>query len=199
MFAPLGRLLNGGMVTTGHRMTATEMLDDSLAVLRARWYLRNATSLGERVRLWGRPIVRNHGSLVIGQRACLVSGGLPIQLTTERDGKLEIGARTFMNYGCSIIATKLISIGPNCKLGMEVLMMDNDFHQIDPVERGVRPASAPIVLEENVWLGARVIVVSGVTIGADSVVAAGSVVTRDIAPRSFAAGQPARVIRSVDD
>ncbi|MGO4684089.1 acyltransferase [Hyphomicrobium sp. 2TAF46] len=186
-------------MTTERSMTTTEMLDDSLALLRARWYLRNATSLGERVRVWGRPVIRNFGSLIIGQRASLVSGAVPIQLSTERDGKLEIGARTFMNYGCSIVATKLVSIGPNCKIGMEVLMMDNDFHQIDPVERAVRPASAPIVLEENVWLGARVIVLSGVTIGAGSVVAAGSVVTRDIPPRSVAAGQPARVIRSIDD
>ena len=199
MFAPLGRLLTGGFVTTERRMTTAEMLDDSLALLRARWYLRNATSLGERVRVWGRPVVRNSGSLIIGQRASLVSGAIPIQLRIERDGKLEIGARTFMNYGCSIEATKLVRIGPNCKIGMEVLMMDNDFHQVDPVERGIRPPSAPIILEENVWLGARVIVLSGVTIGANSVVAAGSVVTRDIPPRSVAAGQPARVIRSIDN
>ncbi|MBS0237593.1 MAG: acyltransferase [Proteobacteria bacterium] len=184
-------------LATSRRMTPTEVRDDVLALLRARWYLRNATSVGERVRVWGRVIVRNSGSMIIGQRASLSSTAVPIQLSTEPNGKLEIGARTFMNYGCSISATKLISIGPDCKIGMDVLMIDNDYHQIDPTKRGIRPASAPIILEENVWLGARVIVLSGVTIGADSVVAAGSVVTRDIPPRSVAAGQPARVIKSI--
>jgi len=193
----LDRILPEMRLTTSRRMTPTEVRDDVLALLRARWYLRNATSVGERVRVWGRVIVRNSGSMIIGQRASLSSTAVPIQLSTEPNGKLEIGARTFMNYGCSISATKLISIGPDCKIGMDVLMIDNDYHQIDPTKRAVRPASAPILLEENVWLGARVIVLSGVTIGADSVVAAGSVVTRDIPPRSVAAGQPARVIRSI--
>jgi len=179
-------------------MTLTQVWDDGLAVLRAWWYLRNATEIGERVRVWGRPVIRNRGTLIVGERACLVSNTIPIQLSTESDGKLEIGARTFINYGCSILATKLINIGPDCKIGMDVLMMDNDYHQIDPAKRGVRPPSAPIVLEKNVWLGARVIVLSGVTIGADSSVAAGSVVTRDIPQRSLAAGQPARVIKSID-
>ena len=58
-------------------------------------------------------------------------------------------------------------------------------------------ASGPIILEENVWLGARVIVLRGVTVGAGSVIGAGSVVTRDIPPRSVAAGLPARVIRAL--
>lgn len=193
----LDRILPEMRLATSRRMTPTEVRDDVLALLRARWYLRNATSVGERVRVWGRVIVRNSGSMIIGQRASLSSTAVPIQLNTEPNGKLEIGARTFMNYGCSISATKLISIGPDCKIGMDVLMIDNDYHQIDPTKRAIRPASAPIILEENVWLGARVIVLSGVTIGADSVVAAGSVVTRDIPPRSVAAGQPARVIKSI--
>ncbi|WP_290990735.1 acyltransferase [Hyphomicrobium sp.] len=193
----LDRILPEMTSATSRRMTPTEVRDDVLALLRARWHLRNATSVGERVRVWGRVIVRNAGTMVIGQRASLSSTAVPIQLSTEPNGKLEIGARTFMNYGCSISATKLISIGPDCKIGMDVLIMDNDYHQIDPTKRGVRPASAPVILEENVWLGARVIVLSGVTIGADSVVAAGSVVTRDIPPGCVAAGQPARVIKSI--
>ena len=60
-----------------------------------------------------------------------------------------------------------------------------------------RPESGPAVLEENVWLGARVIVMAGVTIGADSAVGAGSVVTRDVSPGSVAAGVPARVVRDL--
>ncbi|MFA5956099.1 acyltransferase [Hyphomicrobium sp.] len=198
MIPPFERLFPEVRAMSVGRATPAQIWNDGLALMRARWYLRRATSVGERPRVWGRPVIRNLGSLIIGQRVTLFSTAIPIQLTTEADGTLEIGARTFMNYGCSILATKLVSIGPDCKLGMDVLMMDNDFHQIDPAKRWVRPSSAPVVLEENVWLGARVIVLSGVRIGANSVVAAGSVVTRDIPPYSLAAGQPARVIRSID-
>jgi maltose O-acetyltransferase len=180
-------------------LTPAQFLDDVKAILRARWRLRNATWVGERVRVWGRPVIRNAGSIRIGERAYLLSETVPIQLKTERGGRLEIGPRTGINYGCSISATQLISIGPDCTIGMDVLMMDSDYHQIEPSLRRNRPASAPIVLEENVWLGARVIVLSGVRIGAHSVIGAGSVVTRDIPARSLAAGQPARVIRSIAD
>jgi maltose O-acetyltransferase len=75
--------------------------------------------------------------------------------------------------------------------------MDNDFHRLEPERRLERPDSAPIILGENVWLGARVIVLSGVTISAGSVIGPGSVVTRDIPPRTVAAGVPARVIKEL--
>jgi maltose O-acetyltransferase len=76
-------------------------------------------------------------------------------------------------------------------------MMDNDFHRLEPERRDERPPSAPIVLEENVWLGVRAIVLRGVTVGAGSVVAAGSVVSRDVPPRVLVGGVPARVIRQL--
>jgi acetyltransferase-like isoleucine patch superfamily enzyme len=56
--------------------------------------------------------------------------------------------------------------------------------------------SKPIILEDDVWLGARVIVLKGVTIGQGAVIGAGSVVTRDIPPHSVAVGQPARVVKT---
>lgn len=76
-------------------------------------------------------------------------------------------------------------------------MMDNDFHSLKPERRTEQPDSAPIILEENVWIGARVIVLRSVTIGRGSVVGAGSIVNRDISPRSLAVGVSARVIRKL--
>lgn len=178
-------------------LTSAQFWDEVFAVLLARRRLRNATAVGERVRVWGHPVINNCGSLIIGERVCLVSTPAPILLRAELGGSLEIGARTYINYGCSLLATGRISIGADCKIGMDVLMMDNDFHQIDPTKRSVRPPPSPIVLEENVWLGARVTVLSGVTIGANSVIGAGSVVTRNIPPGSVAIGQPAKVTRSI--
>jgi maltose O-acetyltransferase len=68
---------------------------------------------------------------------------------------------------------------------------------MEPERRNEMPASAPIVLEENVWIGIRAIVLRGVTIGQGSVIGAGSVVVNDVPPRSLAAGVPARVIRTL--
>lgn len=171
--------------------------DNGLAVLRARWYLRRASLLGSNVRIWGRPLVKNYGTLIMGERVRLISTAATLELAVEAGARLEVGSRVFINYGCSIGACQLIRIGPNCRIGTHVIMIDNQFHRIEPERRDERPPSAPIVLEDNVWIGARAIVLPGVTIGTGSVVGAGSVVTRDIPPRSVAVGQPARVVRNL--
>lgn len=170
---------------------------DGMAVIGAKWYLRRA-QLGHKVRLWGKPVIHNHGNMIVHPRVMLVSTVVPLELAVDQGATLEIGERTYINYGCSIAASESIRIGPYCNIGTYVIMMDNNQHRIEPERRDERPESAPIVLEERVWLGARVIVLNGVTIGAGSVVGAGSIVTKDIPPRSIAAGNPARVIRSID-
>ena len=137
--------------------------------------------------------IRDACSLAIGSGWFLTVATL--ELVSEPGGTLEIGDGAFINYGCSIAATRLVSIGPKCSIGSYTIIMDNDYHRLEPERRNERPESAPIVLEQNVWLGARVIVLRGVTIGADSVIGAGSVVTRDMPPRSLAVGAPAKVIK----
>jgi maltose O-acetyltransferase len=147
--------------------------------------------------VWGRPWVKNDGTMNIGDRTKLISHVARLELAVGPDGTLDIGERAFINYGCSIGATRSIRIGPRCAIGSYCLIMDNDFHTVDPERRFDVPESSPIVLEENVWLASRVIVLRGVTIGAHSVIGAGSVVTRDIPPRSVAVGLPARVVKTI--
>ncbi len=176
---------------------STDALTKGRAALRAQWHLRSATKLARTVRLQGKPAIRNYGKLIIGDRVQLVSTVATMELAVGPEGTLEIGARTFINYGTAISASQLVRIGPRCQIGTYCLMMDNDFHRLEPERRLERPESHPIVLGENVWLGGHAIVMSGVTIGDDSVVGAGSVVTRDVAPRTVVAGVPARVIREL--
>ncbi len=168
-----------------------------MSLMRARWYLRGATSVGKRIRVYGHPAIENYGRLIIGDRVQLVSTIATLEIVAA-GGTLEIGANSYINYGCSISASQLVCIGPRANIGTYVILMDNDFHRLDPARRLERPESAPIILEENVWLGARVIVLRGVTIGKGSVVGAGSVVTHDIPPNSLAVGMPARVIRKLE-
>lgn len=177
--------------------SVSTLLNTGSAVLRAHWHLRSAASIGSKVRLWGTPAIYNSGTLLIGNKVRLVSTVATLELAVGPGGRLEIGDNVYINYGCSIGATQSIRIGANCSIGCHTIMMDNDFHELDPERRNEVPPSAPIVLENDVWLGVRVTVLRGVTIGAGSAIGAGSVVTRDIPPRTVAAGVPAKVIRSL--
>ena len=171
--------------------------NDGRAVVAARWYLRKADHVGTRVRLRGRPLVTNGGRMVIGSRVQLVSTAAKLELVSIQGGTLEIGDRTLVNYGGSIAAASSVKIGSRCLIGTHAIIMDNDFHRIEPERRYEWPESRPIVIEDNVWLGARVIVLGGVTIGEGSCIGAGSLVIHDIPPRSLAAGVPAKVIRTL--
>jgi acetyltransferase-like isoleucine patch superfamily enzyme len=175
----------------------SRVVSDGSALARAHWYFRNATKLGSRVRVWGSPIVRNEGTLLVGDRVRVVSLAATVELSAAEGGILELGEGTYINNGCSIGATLSVRIGPNCSIGSHTTIIDNSFHSLEPERRNEMPPSEPIVLEENVWLGIRVIVLRGVTIGAGSVVGAGSIVTKDIPPRSLALGMPAKVVRAL--
>lgn len=110
---------------------------------------------------------------------------------------ITIGARTFVNYNLTALDVAPISIGEDCQIGPNVQLL-TPTHPIDPQSRRDKVESAkPIVLGDNVWLGGGVIVCPGVTIGDNSVIGAGSVVTRDVPPDVVAVGNPARVLRSV--
>jgi acetyltransferase-like isoleucine patch superfamily enzyme len=171
--------------------------DNGRAVLNARWSLRKADEVGDRVRLRGRPAVTNRGRMVIGRRVQLVSTIATLELVSDAGGLLEIGEATLVNFGCSLVATDLVRIGADCHIGPYTMMLDNDFHRVEPERRLERPPSRPIIVEDNVWIGARSILMSGVTIGRDSCVGAGSVVTGDVPPRTLVAGVPARTIREL--
>ncbi|MFV0309611.1 MAG: acyltransferase [Desertimonas sp.] len=178
------------------RPSAGYVWDNGRQALHARWALRSAR-LGARVRLRGRPEVRNQGTMIVGERTQLVSTVATLELVSEPGGTLEIGPRCLINFGCSLVATELVRIGADCHIGPYTMMLDNGYHRVEPERRLERPDSAPIVLEDNVWVGVRSIIMSGVTIGADSCVAAGSVVTADVPPRTLVGGVPARVIRGL--
>lgn len=111
--------------------------------------------------------------------------------------RITIGPRTFVNMGLTALDVAPISIGADCQIGPHVQLL-TPTHPVEPQPRRDKlEAAKPIVIEDNVWLGGGVIVCPGVTIGENSVVGAGAVVTRDVPPNSVAVGNPARVVRSV--
>ena len=116
-----------------------------------------------------------------------------VEIWCAREGRLTFGNNVFLNQGVRIACSLEIIIGDNALIGDETVILDDDYHGV-----ANSPAkAAPVRIESDVWLGTRVIVLRGVTIGRGSVVGAGAVVTRSIPPHSFAAGVPARVIRTI--
>ena len=111
--------------------------------------------------------------------------------------RIRIGARTFVNYGLVALDVAPITIGEDVQIGPNVQLL-TPTHPLDPEPRRNKwEGGEPITIGDNVWLGGGVIVLPGVTIGADTVVGAGSVVTKDLPPGVLAVGNPARVVRTL--
>lgn len=114
-------------------------------------------------------------------------------------GAVTIGDRTFVNAGVMMIDVAPITIGATCQIATRVQLV-TAAHPVDPeLRRQGWEYGKPITLADNVWLGAGVIVCPGVTIGQDTVVGAGAVVTRDLPSAVVAAGVPARVLREIGE
>ena len=105
----------------------------------------------------------------------------------------------FINYNCTILDTSPVNIGANVCIGPGVCISCAG-HAIDPEERsqGIT-TSAPITIEDNVWIGANVTICAGVRIGKDTVIGAGSVVTKNIPAGVIALGSPCKVIRAITE
>lgn len=173
----------------------------------------SGVEMGENVQIQGKPIVSlaENSRIRIGARCVLCSDSQinalginhPVVLRTMRPGaEIVIGEDTGVSGG-SICAASSIRIGAGCLIGANVTLADTDFHAINPANRRYNKnpdeiAMAPIVIEDNVFIGADVFVLKGVTIGKNSVIGAGSVVTRDIPENSIAAGNPAQVVKKIE-
>lgn len=188
------RYLANEVAESARGKSPAELAALAMHAVAARWYLRRCTRVGMYTRVYGRPRVVNKGILIIGEHVMISSTIATTELAVSPGGRLEIGDRASINYGSSIGATGLVRIGSRCMLGTHVMILDNDFHEIE--QRDKVPLPRPVVLEDNVWLANRSLVLPGVTIGHDSVIGAGSVVMTDIPPRCVALGNPARVIRT---
>lgn len=136
------------------------------------------------------------GRLEIGPHVLFEPG---VWLTSDA-GRIVIRAGAMLNLNVMVAAVQHTEIGAHCMLANGCLVTDAD-HRFDDPEKPVPwqgfTSKGPTVLEDNVWLGANVVVTSGVRIGRRSVIGANSVVTEDIAPYSIAAGAPAKVLKTI--
>ncbi|MGA2247304.1 MAG: acyltransferase [Verrucomicrobiota bacterium] len=159
-------------------------------------------------RLSGRPIFRQQegGRILIGVRFSARSKNKgnsigvfqPVILTARGPGVLEIGDDVGVS-GCSITAWRQVVIGNRVLIGAGALILDNDAHPLHPDDRlrNASPRTAAVRIADDVFIGARAIILKGVSIGQGAVIGAGSVVTSDVPAFMIAAGNPARVVAEV--
>lgn len=145
--------------------------------------------------IFGRNIrIGNYAQIICSNDNCVRFTTWP---SKQADAEIIIGNYALISPGTRISAAQSIRIGDNCMLAANVYISDSDWHGIYNRIRPFR-CTKPVVIANNVWLGERVIVNKGVTIGENSVIGAGSVVTKNIPANSIAAGNPARVIKTIN-
>jgi len=111
---------------------------------------------------------------------------------------ISVGRNVFVNQNCTFYDLGGLDIADDVMIGPNVSIITSG-HPLEPSQRRACVVAKPIVIERNVWVAADVTIIGGVTIGHDSVVAAGSVVTKDVPPNTLVGGNPARVIRSIGE
>ena len=152
---------------------------------------------------------KKSGAVVFGNHVSCYAG---CSFSIGKNGQCRVGDFTLLN-GALVMAEEKIEIGSHCLVSWNVGIADSDFHPLEPAQRLIdaqalapyfknrppRPKlkTAPVKIGDNVWIGMNAVILKGVTIGENSVVAAGSVVTKSVAPNVVVAGNPAAVVRQI--
>lgn len=157
---------------------------------------RKGIKYGKRPYFGGRsPLLNNNGNFRVGDKFYLLGSQYRTELTCAEDAELIMGDLVGINQGSTIYAAESIRMGNNILIGDRVTIYDTNFHSMEEDSEIVRP----VKIDDNVWIGIRTIILPGVTIGKNSVVGAGSVVTKSIPDNHFAAGNPAKIIKKIEN
>jgi acetyltransferase-like isoleucine patch superfamily enzyme len=175
------------------------------------WLRVLGVRVGRRCRFFGLPLITMapHASITLGDGVVIRSrhdsnpAGIAhptILAALDAHSAILVGAGTGIS-GASIVARRGVTIGDRVLIGAGACVWDTDFHPVDPEQRRRHQtrdaASAPVHIGDEAFVGARSLVLKGVTIGPRAVIGAGAVVTKDVAADTIVGGNPARVLGSV--
>jgi acetyltransferase-like isoleucine patch superfamily enzyme len=157
--------------------------------VRGLWVLRGKKH-GRHAVIFGKPII-DASDLEVGDDFKVWAGPRPTLISGW--GRMRFGDRCFVNVGSTIISVEEIIVGDDVAFANDVYVMDSDSHGVE----GRPHKQAPIHIGDGCWIGARAIILPGVTLGKRVLVAAGAVVTRDAPDDCLVAGNPARIVREL--
>jgi acetyltransferase-like isoleucine patch superfamily enzyme len=136
-------------------------------------------------------LIKSNGYIEMGNKVLLYSNVKLSVYGTDHTSRLIIGKSTNIGDRTEIHCGKEVIIGENCAISWDVVIMDRDYHKLNTNENVYKP----VHIEDNVWIGCRSIILKGVKVGKGSVIAAGSVVTKDVPPNTVVGGNPAKVLK----
>ena len=145
-----------------------------------------------------RVLVLRLAGLQIG-RGTRIAGPLVLDLSLRENAlqRVKIGARVYINFNCRISAGKSrVLIGNDCLIGPNV-SLETATHKVDVATRSREWTSKPIILCDNSWIGASVVILAGVTVGENAIVAAGAVVASDVGANTMVGGVPAKGLKTL--
>lgn len=148
------------------------------------------------IQITGRIIIKKKNAKIkLGK--CLIWKQVKFDMqgkSIDSPATLKIGDFTVLGDRVEIHVAEKVIIGMRCLISWDSVIMDRNYHGVDGPE-----VIKPVIIEDNVWIGCRAIVLPGVRIGSCSVVGAGSVVTKNVPPNTLVAGNPARIVRKLDE
>jgi len=181
----------------------------------ARYHIKKSGSkVPKSAKFLGRPIITIFpgSKVLVGEHVLAISKpelthlgvSRPVILRTlNANALIQIGSDSGLS-GVTICSVKSVVIGQGCLIGADVMIVDTDFHPVHELKRRHKPIPAAqetdgIEIGNDVFIGARAVILKGSKIGDGSVIGAGSVVTSSIPPNSIFAGNPARLVGSIEN
>jgi acetyltransferase-like isoleucine patch superfamily enzyme len=208
----IAKIINSKLIL-GNPYLGIQLIKLRLAEFRINLFTDQVV-LGEKAKFYEQAEVinlqNNKNSIVIGMNSH-IRGTL---LVFAHAGKIEIGENSFVGFGSQIWSANNIKIGSNVLISHNCNIIDTNTHEENFEERkksfldlivnghptqNVNVKSKPIVIEDNVWINFNVTILKGVTIGKGAIIAAGSVITKDVRPFTLVAGNPAKIIKELND
>jgi acetyltransferase-like isoleucine patch superfamily enzyme len=170
----------------------------------------NGVKFGQGVKVYGLPRIENRGKILLGNNMRLNSakctynsgnmeGG--VLLRTSKSGNIIVGDEVYLN-GTSIISEESVRLGNRIMIGANTVIMDTNTHNVpykDRLRRWDKIIRKPVVIEDDVWIGANCFIMKGVTIGRGSIIGAGSVVMNSVEQSSVYAGNPAVFVKKIEE
>ena len=174
------------------KRTLPEIASESLKLLRGFFVKVKFAECGPLLRVGkGVVIIRKNGAIRVGRKVQLHKGVKLSAFGNEYSTEIIIGDNTSIGDRTEIHAGKKVEIGRGCNIAWDVCIMDRDYHKFNSKTEDIKP----VKIGDDVWIGCNSIILKGITIGNGAVIAAGSVVTKDVPPKTLVGGNPAKVLK----